>query len=254
MDRRESLKIMTAVLAHGAFGGVAAAAAWGGESSFLPAKLNQSQTNRAQRYARYEKLATEKQFQEFRDDHMMSGIGMRLFNELGLKTQHEYNHFSPFRCGCIAMETALYGDVFAEIVKPGFGTEGVCVILPPATIYRIETIKGELIEFQQSREGPDYAAIARCKVEDAQGEQDRVHADDKNQSLVVAYNGPIALPKNQSCAIRFRVDDIVHIRPKLYKYAPYGTSSLETGKPHLDPSWYNDTLDGMKEILKRLRS
>jgi hypothetical protein len=71
------------------------------------------------------------------------------------------NGWTWFKNLCIA------GDWFVEIVvNPDNPKEGVyrAVPLPPETMYRIETVKGKLIEFQQSKEGPDYQALVRGPI------------------------------------------------------------------------------------------
>lgn len=58
-----------------------------------------------------------------------------------------------------AVDYFRYGDLFLEVVGDEDGP--LCYQnLAPATMFRIETVSGELIEFLQSKEGPDYAAIA----------------------------------------------------------------------------------------------
>lgn len=91
----------------------------------------------------------------------------------------------------VIYKAAGYGDCFVEVLG-----ENKFVILPE-TIYRIETIKGKLLEFQQSREGPDYAVLC-------------------NENL-------------KTDVIRLNPDKIVHFRPNCIDYYPYGTSVIETG-------------------------
>ena len=50
----------------------------------------------------------------------------------------------------------VYGDCFIEIKD---GKPSMEYILPPWTMYRIETTKGRLLEFQQSATSPDYKAL-----------------------------------------------------------------------------------------------
>jgi hypothetical protein len=58
------------------------------------------------------------------------------------------------------------GDWFGEVVidteNPKMGILKVNP-LPADSIYRIETTKGKLLEFQQSKEGPDYQSLARVE-------------------------------------------------------------------------------------------
>ena len=84
------------------------------------------------------------------------------------------------------------GDHFIEIIlDPDHPEEGIfkAISLPAETMYRIETIRGKLIEFQQSKEGPDYSALMN----------------------------PIPLGKDnfdlqKSNAIRFNLNQVVHFR------------------------------------------
>jgi len=71
------------------------------------------------------------------------------------------NSWSWFKNLCI------FGDWFTEIVvNPDNPKEGIYKVipLPPESMYRVETTKGKLIEFQQSAEGPDYNAIVRSPM------------------------------------------------------------------------------------------
>ena len=103
------------------------------------------------------------------------------------------------------------GDHFLElIINPDEPEEGVykAVTLPAETVYRIETTKGKLIEFQQGKEGPDYSALTN----------------------------PINLTDNQklekSTAIRFNRNQIVHFRigEDRKQFYPYGVSLIEPAR------------------------
>jgi hypothetical protein len=104
------------------------------------------------------------------------------------------------------------GDHFIElIIDPDNPEDGLykSMSLPAETMYRIETIRGKLIEFQQSKEGPDYTALMN----------------------------PIPLGQDnfdlqKSTAIRFNFNQIVHFRigedRKLFY--PYGVSLIEPAR------------------------
>lgn len=77
-------------------------------------------------------------------------------------------------------------------------------ILPPETVFRIQTTKGNLLEFQQSKEGPDYASLLRVPI-DKMTEKDFVEAT----------------------ALRFKPEEIVHVRRAPYNAGGYGTSLLD---------------------------
>lgn len=103
------------------------------------------------------------------------------------------------------------GDHFLElIINPENPEEGVykTVSLPAETMYRIETTKGRLIEFQQSKEGPDYSSLTN----------------------------PIDLTNNKeiekSTAIRFSPYQIVHFKigEDRKTFYPYGVSLIEPAR------------------------
>ncbi len=106
----------------------------------------------------------------------------------------------------------IYGDQFMEIViDPEDPKRGIfrVVPLPPETMYRIETVKSKLIEFQQSKEGPDYQAIVRGSVTDMSDTE-----------------------LNQTTAIRFAPNQIVHFRigDDRKTFYPYGQSLIEPAR------------------------
>jgi len=106
----------------------------------------------------------------------------------------------------------IMGDHFVEIViNPENPKEGIyrCLSLPPETMYRIETVKGRVIEFQQSKEGPDYQAIVR--------------------------GSPTELTDtelSQTTAIRFAPSQIIHFRigDDRRTFFPYGQSLVEPAR------------------------
>lgn len=106
----------------------------------------------------------------------------------------------------------INGDHFVELViNPENPKEGIyrCVSLPPETMYRIETVKSRLIEFQQSKEGPDYQAIVRGSVNDMTDAE-----------------------LSQTTAIRFAPSQIVHFRigDDRKTFYPYGQSLVEPAR------------------------
>jgi hypothetical protein len=106
----------------------------------------------------------------------------------------------------------INGDEFWEVViNPENPKDGIINIVPlPAdTMYRIETTKGRLIEFQQSKEGPDYNSLSRVEVTQA------TDAD-----------------LQQATAIRFAPEQIVHIRigDDRKTFYPYGVSLIEAAR------------------------
>lgn len=100
----------------------------------------------------------------------------------------------------------LHGDLFLErVCNPKDGKLIMVTMLPPETVFRIQTTKGQLVEFQQSKEGPDYASLVRVPIDKAT-EQDFMEAT----------------------ALRFKPEEIVHVRLTPYDVSGYG-SSLLTG-------------------------
>lgn len=117
----------------------------------------------------------------------------------------------------LAKNLYIFGDQFLELViDPDEPKAGVIKIqnLPPESIYRIETVKGRLIEFQQSAQGPDYEALSKVDI---------LQATD--------------LDLIQSNAIRFAPNQIVHMRigDDRRTFYPYGVSLIEParGPAHL---------------------
>lgn len=106
----------------------------------------------------------------------------------------------------------LYGDLFYEVVidinDPKYGILKI-VKLPAESMYRIETTKGKVVEFQQSKEGPDYNSLTRAPV---------VQATD--QDIMMAT------------AIRFSPEQIIHtkIGDDRNTFYPYGVSMVETAR------------------------
>ena len=106
----------------------------------------------------------------------------------------------------------MYGDLFYElIINHESPKDGIYKIhaLPPDSMYRIETTKGRVIEFQQSKEGPDYTAIMQSPVTQA-----------SDATLL------------SSTAIRFSPEQVVHIRlgEDRRSFYPYGVSVIEPAR------------------------
>lgn len=129
----------------------------------------------------------------------------------------------------------IYGDWFGEIID---GT--TFNYFPANTMYRIETIEGELVEFQQSLKSPDYTCLY-VNIEKATKED-----------------------LEKSPVIRFAPNKIVHIRPYVSKYYPYGVSCLEKykkfntnfelDKPILDNQFEDELTQGICELVTQLNN
>ena len=106
----------------------------------------------------------------------------------------------------------IIGDRFWEIViDPDNPKDGILKIqdLPADSVFRIETTKGKIVEFQQSKEGPDYESLTRAPIAQA------TDADIM-----------------QSKAIRFAPHQIIHLRigDDRKTFYPYGQSLIEPAR------------------------
>ena len=112
----------------------------------------------------------------------------------------------------MAKRLCIFGDGFYELItNMDSPKDGVLKIqeLPPDSVYKIVTTKGKLVEYQQSKEGPDYQSLNRANI---------------------AKQNDLEL--QQSTAIRFSPYQVVHIylgedRKTFY---PYGQSLIEPAR------------------------
>jgi len=107
---------------------------------------------------------------------------------------------------------AINGDFFGEIIiNPDNPKDGILKVqeLPPDSMYRIETTKSKLLEFQQGNEGPDYEALVRTPVRDATDAE-----------------------MDQCKTVRFVPEQIVHMRlgEDRKTFYPYGQSLIEPAR------------------------
>lgn len=112
----------------------------------------------------------------------------------------------------ITKKLCIMGDCFLEmVISPSKPSLGILRMeeLPPDSMFRIETTKARLIEFQQSKEGPDIQALVRGDITQATDEE-------------------IAA----STAIRFTPMQIIHIRlgEDRTLFYPYGQSLIEPAR------------------------
>jgi hypothetical protein len=112
----------------------------------------------------------------------------------------------------MAKRLFINGDFFYEIVIDAEDPKsGVMKLdpLPPDSMYRIETTKGKLVEFQQSKEGPEYQSLAKVDITQA------TEAD-----------------LQQCTAVRFAAEQIIHIRigDDRKTFYPYGVSLIEPAR------------------------
>jgi intein/homing endonuclease len=104
------------------------------------------------------------------------------------------------------------GDDFWEIIIDPENPKGGVIdlqFLPPDSMYRIETTKGKIVEFQQSKEGPDYQSLSRVDVTQS------TEAD-----------------LMQATAIRFAPEQIIHVKigDERKTFYPYGISLIEAAR------------------------
>lgn len=106
----------------------------------------------------------------------------------------------------------IFGDGFYELITdPDNPKEGILKMqeLPPDSMYKIVTTKGRVVEFQQSKEGPDYVALTRNQISSA-----------TDQELM------------QSTAIRFAPSQVIHmyLGDDRRTFYPYGQSLMEPAR------------------------
>lgn len=131
------------------------------------------------------------------------------------------------------------GDLFLELIidsdDPRLGIQKIAE-LPPETLYRIETVRGRLLEFQQSYLGPDYqAVISDIKEKSAHADATVGHHPGQTSVTTTGTNTPYASmsgsPKVNN-VIRFSPEQIVHIRIGMKRrgFYPYGVSAIYAGR------------------------
>ena len=106
----------------------------------------------------------------------------------------------------------IFGDGFYELItNPDNPKDGILKIqeLPADSMYKLVTTRGRTIEFQQSKEGPDYQALTRSTVTRA-----------TDQELM------------QSSCIRFAPNQVIHayIGEDRKTFYPYGQSLIEPAR------------------------
>jgi len=112
----------------------------------------------------------------------------------------------------LVKKLCIFGDAFYELITdPEEPKQGVLKIqeLPPDSMFKIVTTKGKVVEYQQSKEGPDYQALTRSTV-------------------TAASEMELA----QSTAIRFAPSQVVHmyLGEERKTFYPYGQSLMEPAR------------------------
>lgn len=112
----------------------------------------------------------------------------------------------------ITKRLCIFGDGFYELItNVESPKDGVLKIqeLPPDSMYKIVTTKGRLVEYQQSKEGPDYQSLTRSQVATATD-----------------------IELQQSTAIRFSPNQVTHfcLGEDRKTFFPYGQSLIEPAR------------------------
>lgn len=112
----------------------------------------------------------------------------------------------------ITKRLCIFGDGFYELITNVENPkDGILKIqeLPPDSMYKVVTTKGRLVEYQQSKEGPDYQALTRSQVSKA-----------------------TELELQQSTAIRFAPSQVIHfvLGEDRKTFYPYGQSLIEPAR------------------------
>lgn len=112
----------------------------------------------------------------------------------------------------ITKRLCIFGDGFYELItNVESPKDGILKMqeLPPDSMFKIVTTKGKLIEYQQSKEGPDYQALTRSQVAKAPD-----------------------LELQQSTAIRFAPNQVIHfcLGEDRKTFYPYGQSLIEPAR------------------------
>lgn len=143
---------------------------------------------------------------ECENEQVKKEVEWLFYNKKMLNTDSTTVTWSRFK------NLVIYGDLFLEaLINPDSPKDGILklVSLPPDSMYRIETTKGKLIEFQQAAEGPDFEAITKSPVTTATEAE-----------------------LQQSKALRFAPNQIVHIKigDDRKTFYPYGQSLIEPAR------------------------
>lgn len=193
--------------------------------------------NRISRYKSYERMleGNPKLYDEVVEKSVK--IADSLYNKFNLKDhwmnkiQNAAKRFDAFHLRLIVQNLATYGDYFAELLidpEDRYPRPLSYIHLGCDSMYRIETVKGDLLEFQQSKEGPDYQSLALCSINKA------TDAD-----------------LCKATAIRFKPEQIVHIRAAGFakSHYPYGVSAIRTGKVEMGYAFENSVKEGIQELV-----
>ncbi len=211
---------------------------------------------RLDRYKNYESMVEK--WPKMLDSMKLMDMSFRIYDRInggvGRSPIPSWLNITPGKIHNIAYELALYGDYFAEIVGPPVIDQEFLNVwsdepsqkiekwiwdqykpttyqkLPCQTMFRIEDIKGKVVEFQQSKVGPNYSPD--CPVWKSTGD---------------------------GTMVRFGPWLVVHIRslPLMYErqrverrkeFYPYGVSVLDSYNVNY---FENSLYEGIVDLLER---
>jgi hypothetical protein len=123
-------------------------------------------TPRFERYKTYARLMQNPEFAA-KVNNFVDVMTERVWNKIGFLPPTQYTADGYYRkvVKPVVRDLTVWGDCFLEFLI--FNSRPLCIHhdLPPNTMYRIETVKGNLIEFQQNKEGPDYKALIELPLQ-----------------------------------------------------------------------------------------
>src|SRR5262249_20131386 len=121
--------------------------------------------NRISKYRVYERLA-EKHSEQV---SVMVGQADRVLQKMqDTRVDHFFNKKFDADRRQLLHFLLVHGDIFFELVRDPSGRIVTYQTLPANTMYRLQTISGEVIGFQQSDNGPNYLAALYQEGKDDQ--------------------------------------------------------------------------------------
>ena len=199
-------------------------------------------TDRKARYLEYDRMENipeiSSSLDTYADEITVPDVNGKIFDvktpNNGIKKELEwlFNNMLHLDDGTLwswARNICKNGDIFLEIIinseHPEYGIQKI-MELPPETMYRIETVRGRLIEFQQSYLGPDYQAV----VNDIKSN----NQENKQQTINIPTFAYMTTTGEfpTSNTIRFTPQQIIHMKigNKRRGFYPYGISILYAGR------------------------
>ena len=197
-------------------------------------------SSRRQRYMQYEMLvemmpevrATLETFADEASSYDPKSHVIQIHcKDKGVKRELEYLYFDALKVDSelhgIFYNACLYGDDFWELkINPENPEMGILgwVKLDPFMMWRIESNKGVLLEFQQSDLGPDYDIVEQDLIKKA-----AARAGQSANAMEYFYWAGRKASKDGAC-IRFAPAEMSHFRlgGSRKGFYPYGVSKLAT--------------------------